>query len=200
MSLLIGDLPCIDDHLRLFTWVADFRHVQATRDYLITRADTGRLVARASARWAYIDRTRLQPLRIPTDITARMGPWGHAMRPRAAGAAPNDAPLAAEMRLTARDYEADSQQHVNNCVYLDWFEEAAHHAAATGALTGAPLRLRPRFYHLEYIRPTQPGAALTVATTAPLRERSRSLGYWQTITAADGLMARAWTESLIAER
>jgi acyl-ACP thioesterase len=198
MSLLIGALPGIDDDLRLFTWVSDFRRVQATRDYLVIHASTGRLVARASARWAYIDRERLMPARIPDAITARMGPWGHGMRTRQTGLPLGAAPLAAEMPVTAREYEADTQQHINNCVYLDWFEEAAHQAAATGALTGAPVRLRPRFYALEYIRPTQPGAALSIATTAPLRARSRSLGFWQTITTADTLVARAWTESLLA--
>ena len=167
MSLLLGDAPRIDDALDLATWVADFRHVQATRDYLITRADSGRLVARASARWAYIHRERLLPTRIPVE-------------------------------LTAREYEADSQQHINNCVYLDWLHEAAYQTAAQGALTGQPTRLCPRFYHLEYIRAAQPGEALTIATTAPLRARSRSVGFWQTISAADGLVARAWTECLLA--
>jgi acyl-ACP thioesterase len=200
MSLLIGDLPSINDALLLHTWVADFRHVQATRDYRITRADTGRLVARASARWAYIDRVKLLPARIPAEIVARMGPWGHAMRARETPPPHAEAPLASELRLTAREYEADTQQHINNCVYLDWLHEAAWQAAADGALTGAPLLLRPRFYRLEYIRPAQPGDALTLATTAPLRTRTRSLGFWQTISAPDGLVARAWTESLIAGR
>ena len=197
MSLLLGDLPGIDDDLRLFTWVADFRRVQATRDYLIIHADTGRLVARASARWAYIDRVRLTPARIPDEITTRMGPWGHAMRARQPEPLLSDAPIISEMSLIARDYEADTQQHINNCVYLDWFHEAAAQTAAQGALTGTPVRPRPRFYRLEYIRATQPGDALSVATTAPLRERSRALGFWQTITAPGGVAARAWTESLL---
>jgi len=200
MALLLGDTPGIDDELRLATWVADFRRVQATREYLITRADTGRLVARASARWAYIDRARLTPIRIPDGLGERMGPWGYPMRPRAIAPLPSDAPLASELRLTAREYEADTQQHINNCVYLDWFDEAAQHAAAAGALTGEPTRLRPRRYHLEYIRPTQPGDTLSVATTAPLRQRSRSLSFWQTISTEDGLVARAWTESLTPVR
>jgi acyl-ACP thioesterase len=198
MSLLLGDLPQIDDALELATWVADFRHVQATRDYLITRSDSGRLVARASARWAYINRERLLPTRIPEELIARMGPWGCAMRVRQPEPLLSDAPIVSEMRLTAREYEADTQQHINNCVYLDWLHEAAWQTAAQGALTGEPIRLRPRFYHLEYIRPTQPGDALTVSTTAPLLTRSRALGFWQTISASDGLVARAWTESLIA--
>lgn len=197
MSLLLGALPGIDDDLRLATWVADFRRVQSTRDYLITHAATGRLVARASARWAYIDREKLTPARIADEITARMGPWGHAMRVRQPEPLRGDAPIASEMRLTAREYEADTQQHINNCVYLDWLHEAASQAAASAALTGSIMRLRPRFYHLEYLHPAQPGDALTIVTTAPLRRRSRSLGFWQTITAPNGLVARAWTESLI---
>ncbi len=196
MALLLGVAPTIDDELRLATWVSDFRRVQATREYLITCANSGRLVARASARWAYIDRTRLTPIRIPDAICEPMGPWGYPMRPRAVAPLPAAAPLASELRLTAREYEADSQQHINNCVYLDWFDEAAQHAAAAGALTDQPVRLRPRFYHLEYMRPAQPGDALSVAITAPLRQRSRSLAFWQTISAESGLVARAWTEIL----
>ena len=113
-----------------------------------------------------------------------------------------DAPPAAEMRLIARGYEADTQQHINNCVYLDWFDEAAERAAAAGALTGASERLRPRFYRLEYIQQTQPGDALRVLTATPQRAASRGLGFWQTLTtAADGpgagaVLARVWTECL----
>ena len=207
MSLLIGALPGIDDELRLATWISDFKRVQAIREYLITDAASGRLVARASGRWAYIDRTRLLPTRIPDEITARMGPWGHAMRSRpSAPRAVEEAPPAAEMRLIARGYEADTQQHINNCVYLDWFGEAAERAAAAGALTGSSERLRPRFYRLEYIQQTQPGDALRVLTATPQRAGSRGLGFWQTLTtAADGpgagaVLARVWTECLRARR
>jgi acyl-CoA thioester hydrolase len=202
MALLLGDMPRIDDELRLFSWVADFRRVQSTRDYLIVRADNGRLVVRASARWAYIDRTRLTPARIPEELLTRFGPWGHMMRERAAiphHPAPAVTP-ADTLSLTAREYEADSQQHVNNCVYLDWFDEAARQASARGALTGAPLRLRPRYVRIEYIRSAQPGDAVIVTTSAPDRMRSRGLGYWQTATTAEGAVARAWTESLTVAR
>ena len=206
MSLLLGALPGIDDELRLATWVSDFKRVQAMREYLITDAASGRLVARAAGRWAYIDRTRLLPTRIPDEITARMGPWGHAMRPRPSAPRTVEAPTAAEMRFIARGYEADTQRHINNCVYLDWFDEAAERAAAAGALTGASECLRPRFYRLEYIQQTQPGDALRVLTATPQRAGSRGLGFWQTLTTAtEGAetgvaLARVWTESLRAGR
>ncbi|HEU0026344.1 MAG TPA: acyl-ACP thioesterase domain-containing protein [Ktedonobacterales bacterium] len=190
MSLLLGARAAIDDNLRLATWVSDFRRVQATRDYLITRADTGRLVARAQARWAYIDRLSSQPTRIPDDLTARMGPWGHGMRPRrpqtsSGGLAPSDS-----LPLVAREYEADTQGHINNCVYLDWFSEAARRAME-------PNYLRPRFVRLEYIRPALPGDALTIHT-APTAARSRGVALWQWIAPTDGdtPIARAWSEWL----
>lgn len=207
MSLLLGALPGIDDELRLATWVSDFKRVQAMREYLITDATSGRLVARAAGRWAYIDRTRLLPARIPDEITTRIGPWGYGMRSRTPAPHALEAPTAAEMRLIARGYEADTQQHVNNCVYLDWFDEAAERAATAGALTGVSERLRPRFYRLEYIQQTQPGDALRVLTATPQRAGSRGLGFWQTLTTAaaedpgaGSVLARVWTESLRARR
>lgn len=188
MSLLLGARAAIDDDLRLATWVSEFRRVQATRDYLITRADTGRLVARAQARWAYIDRVTGQLTRIPDDITSRMGPWGYGMRPRRPRATSDGLTAAASMPLVARAYEADTQGHINNCVYLDWFDEAASQASA-----------RPRFFRLEYIRPALPGDALIIHT-APVVTRSRGLALWQWITPADGgaPIARVWSEWLAA--
>lgn len=204
MSLLLGERPTLDDALRLATWVADFRRVQAIRDYLITNARTGRMVARASARWAYIDRIRLAPQRVPEDMQALMGPWGRQMRPRRIDPAPSAPVAAARMPLVAREYEADTQQHINNCVYLDWFDEAAALAQTSGALLptiGPAATTLPRFYRLEYIRAAVPGDVLVVQTAAPSRTRSRSAGFWQWITTADGAdkpIARAWAERLIA--
>jgi acyl-CoA thioester hydrolase len=190
MSLLLGARAAIDDELRLSTWVSDFRRVQATRDYLITRADTGRLVGRAQARWAYIDRETGQPMRIPEDLSTRMGPWGYGMRPRRPLAPGDSLTPSASLPLIAREYEADSQGHINNCVYLDWFDEAALRALS-------PRPARPRFFRLEYIRPALPGDALIIHT-APALTRSRGVALWQWITPADSAtpIARAWSEWL----
>jgi acyl-CoA thioesterase FadM len=190
MSLLLGARATIDDDLRLATWVSDFRRVQATRDYLITHTGTGRLVARAQARWAYIDRLTGQPVRIPDGLTARMGPWGYGMRPRRPQTSSEGLAPASSLPLVAREYEADTQGHVNNCVYLDWFAEAALQAMA-------PNRPHPRFFRLEYIRPALPGDALTIHT-APATTRSRGMALWQWITPAGGgvPIARAWSEWL----
>ncbi len=67
MRVRFGRLPGIGDELRLATWVSEFRRVQAQREYAVWLAGSGRLVARASARWAYVDRERGLPLRIPPE-------------------------------------------------------------------------------------------------------------------------------------
>src|SRR5262249_6598329 len=124
MDLLLGVLPTVGDDLVLATWVSDFKRVQALRDYALWHADTARLVARAHARWAYIDRMRGQPVRVPEEISTALAPLGHLMRTRRiASALPSIVRPPHTFALTARDYEADSQQHINNCVYVDWLGE-----------------------------------------------------------------------------
>lgn len=195
MALGLGARAAIADQLRLATWVSAFRRVQATRQYLITRADDGRIVAWGRARWAYIDRATGQLTRIPEALTARMGPWGHE------GMNLHDAPLPmgtpdglapdASLALVAREYEADSQAHINNCVYMDWFDEAARQAL--------PGLARLHVIRLEYIRPALPGEALTVHTklvSMPLRQ---ALWQWLAPSMSEGAegaapIARAWSE------
>lgn len=191
MSLVLGAPVAIDDDLLLRTWVSDFRQVQSHRDYLITRADSGRLVARARGRWAYIDPLSGRPARIPEAITTRMGPWGHGMDERGPWAPHEQSRPIASIPLVAREYEADGQGHINNCVYLDWFDEAARHAIARPA--------RPRYFRLEYNRQARPGDALTIHSRLAVT-RSRGLGLWQWITedASGASIAVAWSEWITA--
>ncbi|HEX9036498.1 MAG TPA: acyl-ACP thioesterase domain-containing protein [Ktedonobacterales bacterium] len=191
MALLLGAQAAIDDELRLFTWVSEFRRVQATREYLIVRANGGRMVARAQARWAYIDRDSGQLTRIPEDLTTRMGPWGYKMRPRRPASAGDGLEAAARLSLIARAYEADSQAHINNCVYLDWFDEAARQTLASV--------MRPRYVWLEYIRSALPGDALAIASARPMaRSRGQSLWQWMAPDGGGAPIARAWSEWLAA--
>lgn len=228
MSLLLGDLPTIGDALTLATWVSDFKRVQAFREYVVARQSsqssqpTPRMVARARARWAYVDRASGRPLAIHEALTGRMGALGFSMRRRpqrfgeatlalqrgASDEAPRLAP-AGELALIAREYEADLNQHINNCVYADWLDEGLHQSLTSGQLATvgvAPTAtLRPRYFHLEYIRPLRPGARVIVRTYA-LGRRSRSLVVWQEIVADEGerqeatptLALRAYSEHLLA--
>jgi acyl-CoA thioesterase FadM len=143
-----------------------------------------RRVARASARWAYVDRVRGVPQRLHDELLGAFAVLGNTMRPRALPeVAEQDGLLArGELLLTARDYEADSQQHINNCVYANWLGEGLHLALAS-ARDATGLMTRPRFYRIEYIRPAQPGDEIRVTTTAA-RRGARALTVHQDVTSA----------------
>lgn len=187
MNLVLGVLPGIGDELRLATWVSDFKRVQAQREYVVWLPHSERQVARASARWAYIDRVRRVPQRLHDELLGTFGVLGNALRPRALPMMEEQTEVLAreELRLTARHYEADSQQHINNCVYADWLGESLHLALAS-AHDATGLVMRPRSYRIEYVRPAQPGEDICVITMVT-RRGARALSVHQEIAnATDG--------------
>jgi acyl-CoA thioesterase FadM len=170
MNVLLATFPAIGDDLRLATWISDVKRVQAQREYAIWLPHTDRQVARASARWAYIDRARGLPLRLHDELLGEFSVLGNTMPPRAMPMIDEQDEVVArgELLLTARDYEADSQQHINNCVYADWLSEGLHLALAPARDAGA-----------------QPGDDIRV-TTLVSRHRSRALTVHQEIASARG--------------
>jgi acyl-CoA thioesterase FadM len=188
MDLLLSRLPGIDDELMMATWVSEFRKVQAHREYAIWRAANQRLVARARARWAYVDRLNGRLTRLPDELVARFGVVGHAMRLRdLAGEVPrqlmtgDEAHAEAVMELTARGYECDTQQHVNNTVYADWLTEATQRSLQRQGFTDGARS--PRYLRVEYVRPVLAGAHVALATSLTAYG-SRALHVTQTITDA----------------
>jgi acyl-CoA thioester hydrolase len=51
------------------TWVATLRKATSVRRYEILRADDDTLLATAQTKWAFIDYTTRQPMRIPREVT-----------------------------------------------------------------------------------------------------------------------------------
>jgi acyl-CoA thioester hydrolase len=194
MDLWLGTPPGMDEHLLLATWVADFRRVQARREYAITRADGGALVVRASARWGYVDRETGRPRALEDALLAAFARHpAHALAPDER-AEPGSPVTSAATSLTARAYEADTQGHINNAVYGDWLMEAVRDLGRELPERFARGRLFPRRYRLDYVRPVLVGDAVTISTNASAHG-SRRLQLDQTIadasTGAVCLTARA---------
>lgn len=180
MDLWLGCQPVIGTELLLTTWVSDFRRVQARREYSVTHAETGALVARASARWGYVDRVTGQPRRLEDELLSRFEVHpAHVLAP-AALPAPAPSLANATMSLTARAYEADTQSHINNAVYGDWLMEALRRL--TRAYPGLS-PLRPRRFRIEYMRPVREGDVVAIATSAAALA-PRALAVEQAITDA----------------
>jgi acyl-CoA thioesterase FadM len=65
------------------------------------------------------------------------------------------------MTVVARWYEADSQQHINNAVYMDWLEEQTARLPVDLIYhPGGAAHLRR--VHLEYLRPAVPGEQIHI--------------------------------------
>ncbi len=169
MHIVLGDLPTIGDELLVGTWLSEWRKVQAYREYAIWRPGSDTLVARARARWAYVDRYRGVPLRVPAEMVERFSPLGPAMPhrpPHIVALAGDEEPPSANhtMRLTARETEADVNQHINNTVYADWLAEGLVRALSEQSVIPHNHELRPREYRIEYLRSTVPGDRMRIET------------------------------------
>lgn len=200
MSLLLGWLPPMDTELLMATWVAEFRRVQAFREYAIWQPATGRLVARARARWAYVQRHTGQPLRVPETMAALFSSASGAIRiPTLSRLAPSTPILRGEQTIVAREYEADVHQHVNNCVYGDWLYDGF--AATLRAAGHTHTDARPRVLALEYLRQVRPGDQILI-TTAVHPDGSRRLCADQTVedVASGEVVLRGLTRYLVGDR
>lgn len=199
MVLRLGQLPRIGDDLRLATWIAEFKRVQAQREYALWLPAGGRLVARASARWAYVDRTRGVPVRLHDELLRDFQVLGHSMPPHALATEPTDAnAVSRDLLLSARECEIDSQQHINNCVYADWLSEGLSRTLLAHPEVVGARHPCPRTYQIEYVKPAQAGDEVRV-TTQVAPSGSRRLSVRQEIAhALDGAVyVRARSEHLL---
>jgi acyl-CoA thioesterase FadM len=165
MRLLLWDAPALADDVHLATWLSGYRRVQATREYSIWREPKGHLIARAQGRWAYVDRARGLPARIPDDLIERFGVAGNTMplRPMYPAMSAQEG-AGSEMALAARAYEADTQQHINNTIYMDWLSEALTRALTETEAAPDMRAITPRYYHVQYFHSARPGDHVVIST------------------------------------
>lgn len=199
MALLLGWLPPMDSELRMATWVAEFRRVQAFREYAIWDPASGRIVARARARWAYVQRHTGRPVRVPDTMIAQFSAPHSATRlPLLTSSRPGHVLWHGDQPIVAREYEADVHQHINNCVYGDWLYESF--SATLRAAGHSPAETRPRFITLEYLHQLRPGDQVRIETDI-YADGSRRLLAEQTVsdTASGEIILRGHTRYLVAD-
>jgi acyl-CoA thioesterase FadM len=190
------------DELAVTTWLSDAQRVRCHREYLARDAATGEIVAHGRADWAHLDRYTLFPARIPADILERFEPNGIRaiphVKPRAYPLPAHLAPIESHVTRHIQRYEADGMQHVNNAVYLDWFEEALADAVEDSILRlhSASLRsaqdalhLCVRRHDIEYVRAALPGDDVEIV--ARLVGAGRCASAWALeVTRAGELLVR----------
>jgi acyl-CoA thioesterase FadM len=134
------------------TRVAAYRRIGARRESEV-RDLSGRPMARLEIDWVMVNE-RGMPTRVPEDFHKFVvdGAVSFEMHKVAPLAAPPDA---VERRFSVHRRDLDPLAHVNNSVYLDYFEEALE-AAGQGELLAAT----PRRYELDFANSAEGGDEL----------------------------------------
>jgi acyl-CoA thioester hydrolase len=167
----------IDDELDIRTWVADFRRVRSHREYQVFRSRDHKLLVCASCDWVYINRATLWPIRIPEEAQAALPDNSEYAVPPATPvpALAEDGQRQHASRRKAQRHELDGMGHVNNAVYVTWFEQAVLDALADWlpprARTGWPCWQR---HHIEYISAILPGEEVEITSRLVGLDRGRA--------------------------
>jgi acyl-CoA thioester hydrolase len=150
-----------DEQIEVKTWIADFRHVHSQRAYELSLAGTDRLVARATTDWAFLDSATGYPAIIPDEMVAAFVTAGAQGQrgPRDRFPSPPPAPLGAfRARRRVQWRDLDPAGHVNNAVYLAYFEDCAVQAAEAhgwppGRLEAAGAGIHATHHRIDYRQP-----------------------------------------------
>ncbi len=165
------------DELEIHTWVADMRRVRSQREYETFRLPDMTLLVRASADWVYIERASGRPIRIPLEAQAIFGQGDRYAVPPLRPVPPLPQERPARPFVSSRRvqrHEIDAMGHVNNAVYVTWFEDALAEVL-NGFLAGLPdCRLCYRRHQMEYRSPILPGEEVEIVTRLAGLGRTRA--------------------------
>jgi acyl-ACP thioesterase len=125
------------------TQVVGYRRIAARR-HTEVRDSSGELVARIEIDWVMTNE-RGTPKRVPEEMLAFIADEAATFEMRKV-ALPATPPDAVALRFQVRRRDLDPMAHVNNSVYLDFFEEALE-AAGHGEL----LTTLPRRYEIDFV-------------------------------------------------
>lgn len=186
------------DEVTLRTWVSDVRRIYSHREYDLRRVTDGSPVARARAKWVYVNLDTLRPARIPETAEAAFQPTGElpalpiALRPGCALRAAR--PFTSQRYV--QHYEIDPTGHANNAVYVNWVEQARQDALGAAGwpldrLASEGLAFCPVARDIEYYQSALDGMPLRIISRAAAATRTRVAWEQDVYAAASGdLLAR----------
>lgn len=188
--------------LNVKTWVSDFRRVRSRREYEMTLADSGEVIARAYTDWVYLDAQTNQPTRIPDEMMAAFFPEGVPAEVARREPFPEPPPPPAgafTMRRRVAWHHLDPAGHMNSAWYLSLVEDTAIEAAESlgwplQRSTQAGIAILARDHRLEYLRPALMRDELQITTYIVEFRRTSATRHYLFRRASDGeLLARART-------
>ncbi len=189
------------DSVTVKTWVADFLRVRSRRMYELRHSESGEMAAQAHTDWVYLDTTTKRPATIPPEMIAAFYPEGlpeeqPQREPYPEPPAPPPGLFTMRRRVEWRDL--DLAQHVNNAVYMSYFEDcsvldAASRGWSMARMGEAGFGIVARRYRIEYKQPAVMSDELEVATWISDVKRSSAIRHYSVSRSSDkALLARAF--------
>lgn len=161
-----------DDIVDVVTWVDDFRRVRSRRMYEFILAESNEKAAMAVTDWVYLDRKTNRPIEIPDELVeAFLEPEDNVeTKPRSRFQVikvPPQEAFVAHRSVEWRDI--DPAQHVNNAIYLAYFEECGIQAARKFGwpierMAARGFGILARRHHILYRKPALLGDELEIST------------------------------------
>ncbi len=161
-----------NDLVDVITWVDDFRRVRSRRIYEFRLVPTNELAAKAVTDWVYLDRKTGRPEEIPGEMAAAFSKEGEEInsKPRARFPKVNHPPEEAYFVYRKVEWrDIDSAQHVNNAVYLAYFEDCGNQVSEEYGwemkqMQDIGIGIAARKHHILYQQPALLDDKLEIAT------------------------------------
>lgn len=123
------------DKAKITTWAHRFKGLYATREFSITD-QWGNPVGQATSLWIFLNTLRGRPMRIPEEISAAYGVNPRRLINDDFSELPQVKNPSQVKNFWVRMSDIDTNQHVNNVRYIDWFletlpEKVYHHGELT---------------------------------------------------------------------
>ena len=159
------------DRVQIKTWVSDFRRVRSRRAYEFRQDGSGKLVARASTDWVFLQLSTGRPATIPPEMKVAFYPEGPPQsappRKRFPAMSPPTGAFRQNRRVEWRDLDAAG--HANNAVYLSYIEDCGLQAVAAhgwpmARMEAEGLAVVARHHRIEYQQPAMLDDELEVIT------------------------------------
>jgi acyl-ACP thioesterase len=123
LQLEVERWPAAEGEIIIETWPEAASRLFTERRFEILDASKRRIGA-VSTLWLVLDLERRRPVRLPPQVTDRLGEHELGPEPRRFGDLVRPDPVELEHEFTVRRSDLDLAEHVNNTSYVEWAIEA----------------------------------------------------------------------------
>lgn len=188
-----------NDTFVIKTWAADIRRVRSRRMYEFRLAQTGEITASAYTDWVFLNSKDFKPATIPQEMAHAYVPPGTEERIKRSPfpESPLQPPGVFKQTRRVKWRDVDPARHVNNTVYLHYFEDCATEVVRllgwpVSRMSAAGFGIIARQFRIEYLEPALMDQEIEIATWVSDVKRATAVRHYTVTRMEDqALLARA---------